>query len=99
MCGGAVRRFLRAQSTTATIDGDAMPDASTFWGPMQQLPDHGAYATTWWYDTGMTLTAGESVSVTFDVTFTRPLSDGGGHLFPPGSIYGGPSTCRITASP
>jgi hypothetical protein len=94
---GAVRRFLRVQSTTAAIDGDAVAATSALWGPVRRLAEFDAFATTWSYEAGVLASRGDAMIVAFDVTLTRELRDGEGNVYPEGSIFGGPITCAIVA--
>jgi hypothetical protein len=96
----AVRRFLRVQNTTATIDGAPVPNASTLWGPVEPFPPDPAYwSTTWSYDAGVLSNPGDAVTVTWDIVFQRRFRDGSGNAFPAGSsAFGGPLTCTIVAT-
>jgi len=92
-----VRRFLRLQDTTASVNNAPVANASSLWGPVAQ--EGSQYVTTWSYNTGVTLSAGESLQVAYDTTFTKHFRDGSGTAYEPGSsVYGGPISCRITAS-
>jgi hypothetical protein len=93
---GLVQDFLNAQTTTATVNGSPVANASSYWGP---ISDNNV--TFWLYDTGVVLGAGDTMTVTADVSLSHPIpggKDDEGHpLFNgPGSIFGGPITCTIT---
>jgi len=100
---GLVKNFLKAQTTTISLDGAAPIDVSDSYSEIEPRPDQGDFVTRIRHDTGVTLSAGESLQadgmlavshVTFDGFFDeithRPF------LFRPGE----PDTfsCRITAS-
>src|SRR5215207_4635767 len=48
-----VRRFLRLQDTTASVNNAPVANASSVWGPVAQ--EGSQYVTTWSYNTGVTL--------------------------------------------
>ena len=93
----AVRRFLRLENTSAAVDGNPVANASSLWGPV--TAESGGYVTTWSYETGVTLSAGESLQVTYDITFRKRFRASDGTVYERGSsAFGGPISCRITAS-
>ena len=100
---GQLTNFLKAQTTTISLDGAAAIDLSDSWSAIEPRPDEGDFVARVRHDTGVTLSAGESLQadgmmavshVSFDGFFDedthRPF------LFRPGE----PQTfsCRITAS-
>jgi hypothetical protein len=98
---GLVQNFLQAQTTTISIDGAAPVDISDSYSAIEPLPD-GGFASRIRHDTGVTLSAGQSLQADgtivvsnrvvdfFDETTHKPV------FFQPGH----PDTfsCRITAS-
>jgi hypothetical protein len=56
--------------------------------------------TVWLYSTGITLSAGESLQVDYDVRVSKRLRTGDGTVYPAGSSVfpDSPMSCRITAS-
>jgi hypothetical protein len=91
-----VRKFLRLQQTTASIDGTPIANASALWGPITQV-DPALWVSFWRYTDGTLLNAGDSISVVFDVTFTKRYRSGDTVYQPGDSLFGGPISCRITA--
>jgi hypothetical protein len=101
---GLVQAFLTAQTTTISLNGAAPIDISDSYGPIRQVPvpDGRAFASDVRHDTGVTLSAGQSLQADgtivvsnrvvdfFDETTHKPV------FFQPGH----PDTfsCRITAS-
>jgi hypothetical protein len=98
---GQVQAFLNAQTTTISLNGAAPIDVSDSYSPIEEHPD-GGFVSRVRHDTGVTLSAGESLQVDvttavshkvidfFDETTHKPV------FFQPGH----PDTlsCRITAS-
>jgi hypothetical protein len=96
---GLVWNFLDAQTTTLTVDGVAVPDASSFWGPTEDRLS-GGVVSYWQYSPGVLARPGDSVVVTVDVSLSRKLpekDDDGNLVFVgPGSAFGA-VTCTIVA--
>ncbi len=96
---GLVRDFLNAQTTIVSVNGGPAADASRNYGSVSGAASH------WFYDTGASLAAGQSMTVTLDVLLSHKLKDRDatameGHpvFNGPGSVFGGPITCTITGA-
>jgi hypothetical protein len=99
---GLVQNFLQAQTTTISIDGAAPVDISDSYSAIEPFPD-GGFASRIRHDTGVTLSAGESLQVDGMLAVSHVVPDGAVDetthrpvFFRPGeplSIH-----CRITAS-
>jgi hypothetical protein len=100
---GLVKNFLNAQTTTISLDGAAPIDVSDSYSAIEPRPDQGDFVTRIRHNTGVTLSAGESLQADglvavshvafdgfFDETTHRPF------LFRPGEPL--TFSCRITAS-
>ena len=90
-----VRQFLRLQTTTATVDGVPVTDASRRWGPV--LPTGNVWSTTWSYDLGVFASPGDSATVSIDIALARKLRGGDGVVYGPGSVLDRRITCTINA--
>jgi len=92
-----VRRFVRIQNTTASVDGVPVSDASSLWGPVTQAGS--LFVTSWSYNAGALASPGDALTVVYDITFTRRFRDGNGTVYRRGSsVYGGPITCTFVAT-
>jgi len=103
---GQVQAFLNAQTSTISLNGAAPIDVSDSYSPIEELPDggflDGGFVSRVRHDTGVTLSAGESLQVDvtvavshtvidfFDETTHKPV------FFQPGDPF--TLSCRITAS-
>jgi hypothetical protein len=101
---GLVQAFLNAQTTTISLNGAAPIDISDSYGPIRQVPvpDDRAFASDVRHDTGVTLSAGQSLQADgtivvsnrvvdfFDETTHKPV------FFQP--EHPDTFSCRITAS-
>ena len=99
---GQMQTFLKAQTTTISIDGGDPVDVSNSYSAIQAHPD-GGFVARWRYDTGVTLSAGQSVLVSSRLEVSHVVPDFQAEdpprrmtLFRPGQ----PDiiNCRITAS-
>jgi hypothetical protein len=90
-----VRRFLRRQETEASVDGIPVANADGFWGPIAE--SDGQRVTFWTYNLGVFTSPGDTSTVRFDIVLTRRLREGDGTVHQPGSLFGGPLDCTITA--
>ena len=72
---GLVQNFLQAQTTTITIDGAAPVDLSDSYGAIEARPD-GDFVSRIRHDTGVTLSAGESLQVDGLLAVSHPVLDG-----------------------
>jgi hypothetical protein len=98
---GLVQAFLNAQTTTISLNGAAPIDVSDSYGAIEERPN-GEFASRVFHDTGVTLSAGESLQADgtmvvshtvvdfFDEVTHRPV------LLQPGNPIS--FSCRITAS-
>ena len=104
---GLTHAFEVAETTTLTIDGVARADADDdVYRTLAKRPD-GSWASSWIYPTGITLAAGESFTFVYDSLVSHRLHDGvvkaddhdqSPAFVGPGSIFGGPLTCTVTAA-
>lgn len=70
---GLVQNYLNAQVTTLNING-VVADVSRSYGPITKIPD--AYRTSLFYDTGVTLAAGQSMTFNLTIAVSHRLHDG-----------------------
>jgi hypothetical protein len=98
-----VQNFLHAQITTFSFNGGPAVNVSGNWGGITEPEEEGGYFSTGLrYDTGLTLSAGESLELddvlAFSYTITDGLTDASGNLL----IYRTEEPlamhCRITAA-
>jgi hypothetical protein len=68
--------FLKAETTTAAVDGNPIANADAYWSAPYIDPATGNSVTDWTYDTGTTLGAGDSLTLTFDITLAHAVADG-----------------------
>jgi hypothetical protein len=74
---GLVQNFLQAQTTTLRFDGGAPVDVSDSYGAIEGVQlDGGAFATRLLFDTGVTLSAGQSLEVDDELVFSHAVVDG-----------------------
>jgi hypothetical protein len=103
---GAIYNFLHAVTVTASVNGTPVANANSYFtAPEPQPPDAPGNWITWWiYPTGITLAAGQSLTLTnYDWVLSHPLADGMPHgiVDPAGSLFGdfgGPLSCTVTAT-
>jgi hypothetical protein len=99
---GLMKNFLQAQTTTISIDGAAPIDLSDSYSQIEARPDEDDFVSRIHYDTGVTLSAGESLQVDGMLAFSNvvpEVRDETTHraiLFRPEDPF--PIHCRITAS-
>lgn len=101
---GQAGSFLKAASVAAAVDGTPIQNAKAYFSqPIWDTASRTAIIT-WTYPTGRTLAVGFSLTVTIDVVVSRTVTIGKEldsrrqELIQPGSIFGGPITCTVTAS-
>jgi hypothetical protein len=101
---GFTQMFLEAVTTTASIDGTPIADAAGYWSTPAKAggPDF-PWLTLWTYPTGVTLGAGDSVTLSTDWVLSHTVLDGSttdGELnhIPAGSVFGGPVSCTVTGA-
>lgn len=97
---GLVKDFLQAQTTTISLNGAAATDVSDSYSPIKELPN-GWFATNVRHDTGVTLSAGESLQADGTIAVSHPIPDFFDEAHRPVLIQPeDPSSfsCRITAS-
>jgi hypothetical protein len=88
----------------ANLDGTPIANPDNYWNaptPVTDVLANGtlypnAWATWWIYDTGITLVAGESITLDYDLVSLHPGTDGFSPVSPAGLIVGG--TCTITGT-
>jgi hypothetical protein len=101
---GLVQAFLNAQTTTISLNGAAPIDISDSYGPIRQVPFpvDGAFASDVSHDTGVTLSAGQSLHADGTIVVSNPVVDFFDEcthrpvFFQPG--HPSSFSCRITAS-
>jgi hypothetical protein len=97
---GLVQDFLNAETMALTVNGVAVPGASAFWAPIEDHPS-GALVTYWQYAAGVLVMPGDTFVIAIDTVLSHKLEhgkeDGRTLFFEPGSIFGGPVMCTITA--
>lgn len=111
MARAGVMQFLDAVEVTATVDGTAVTDANSYFGPItHKLVPSGASApalpswwgTEWAYGIGTLESAGDQFVVSTDWSLTSRILEVHLDLSPraafigPGGVFGG--TCTITAT-
>ena len=89
-----VRRFVRRQTTTASVDGVPVVGASDLWGPPTALGD--LWMTTWSRDLGV-LAPGDTTVVSLEIELVKKLRAGDKVFYGPGSVTEGTLTCAVTA--
>jgi hypothetical protein len=98
---GYVKRFLRSQTTTATLDGTPVADANSLWGPIEKV-DHQTYITFWRLSAGTLANPGDSTTLEMQVTLDRQITGidpdtGKPAKFGPGPIFPSDFGCTVTA--
>ncbi len=71
---GLMKSFLQAQKTTISIDGGAPIDLSDSYGPIED--NEGGFASRIHHDSGVTLSAGESIQVDGTLAVSHVVPDG-----------------------
>jgi len=102
---GLVQTFLNAQTTTISVNGGEPVDVSADYAPIAPTSTGDLYFTRVLYDTGVTLSAGESMTFNLVITLSHrlhdgfTLADGDSHkplFFGPGDTFEFP--CTVTAA-
>ena len=99
---GLVQNFLQAQTTRISINGGAPVDLSNSYGSIETLPGDG-FATRVRHDSGVTLSAGESLQVDGTLAVNHVVPEGLLDETTHRQIFFRPEDaltiqCRITAS-
>jgi hypothetical protein len=99
---GLVQNFLQAQTTTISLNGAAPIDISDSYSPIEPRPD-GDFASRIRHDTGVTLSAGESLQVDGMLVVSHVVPDGAFDEVTHRPMFFRPEeplsiSCRITAS-
>jgi len=99
---GLVRDFLNNQSTTATLDGSPIANASARWSAPQALPP---FSVSVWLSPVKTLAnPGDSMSLTMQISLRNPIPQGrdpdtGKQIFAgPGDALQPDFGCTVTAT-
>jgi hypothetical protein len=100
---GLVKQFLQAQTTTISLNGAAPVDLSDSYSAIEPRPDEEDFVSGVRHDTGVTLSAGESLQVDGMVVVSHVVASGLLDEFTHRPVLfrpEGPLTirCRITAS-
>jgi hypothetical protein len=104
---GGIRNFLQDVTAIASVNGTPVANANSYFTAPEPLPPDapGNWITWWIYPTGITLAAGQSLTLTLDWVLSRPLADGMPHgvVDPAGDLFenGGlpsPLSCTVTAT-
>lgn len=74
---GLVQAFLNAQTTTISLNGAAPIDISDSYGPIREVPvpDDRAFASDVRHDTGVTLSAGQSLQADGTIVVSNRVVD------------------------
>jgi hypothetical protein len=72
---GLVKNYLQAQTTTISLDGAGPIDLSDSYSAIEARPDQGDFVSRIRYDTGVTLSAGESLQVNGMVAVSNVVPD------------------------
>jgi hypothetical protein len=97
---GLVKDFLQAQTTTISLNGAAPIDISDSYSAVNEFPG-GFFATNVRHDTGVTLSAGQSLQADGTITVSHPVPDFLDDAHRPVLVQPGDPisfSCRITAS-
>jgi hypothetical protein len=73
---GLVQTFLNAQTTTISVNGGEPVDVSGDYDPIAPTSDGARIFTRVLYDTGVTLSAGESMTFNLVISLSHRLHDG-----------------------
>lgn len=92
-----VRKFLRRQITTASVDGVPIVGASDLWGPPTAFADD-LWMTTWSGDIGVLGAPGDTAVVSLEIELVKKLRAGDKVFYGPGSVTEGTLTCAVTAT-
>ena len=102
---GGIYNFLHDVTAIASVNGTPVANANSYFTAPEPLPPDapGNWITWWIYPTGITLAAGQSLTLTLDWVLSRPLADGMPHgvVDPAGTLFGpfgGPISCTVTAT-
>ena len=99
---GRVQSFLDKQTTTASLNGSAVADASSLWGEPEAL-DPAGYVSFWHLSAGTLASPGDTAVVTFQVSLSDVIPEGkdpntGKQIFAgPGDAFPANFGCTITA--
>ncbi len=98
---GLTNSFLDAVTTFASVNSTPVANANSYFSAPTGDNTNG-WLTRWTYPTGITLAAGQTMTVSFDWVLAYAITDGfkndnkQSHIGP-GSVFGGPLSCTITA--
>jgi len=102
---GLVQDFLNAQTTTISLNGAAPIDVSDSYGEIKKLPQEifpeGGFGSNVRHDTGVTLSAGESLQADGTIVVSHVIPDFFDDAHRPVLMQPGQAasfSCRITAS-
>jgi hypothetical protein len=102
---GLDEAFVNDVNIAATVDGTPVADTGSYWGePQLTVFPNGdsGYLVTWLYPTGITLGAGDTMTLVFQGVLDHPITDGfttaeGGGVAS-GDVLGGQDTCTVTGA-
>src|SRR4051812_45009757 len=99
---GYVKQFIDNQTTTATINGNPVANASGLWGPITKT-DKKFYVSFWRDSAGTLANPGDSTTINYQVTVNKAVSgtdpNTGKHTkFGPGPIFPADFHCTVTAT-
>ena len=98
---GRVQEFLANQTTTATVNGSTVADASALWGEPEAIGE--GYVAFWHASAGTLANVGDSAVVTLQISLSDPIPEGkdpntGKQIFAgPGNVLPANYGCTITA--
>ena len=97
--------FLSSLDLNVSVNGAPVADPMSYWGDPYSVQTVFTPPTgqdiDWIYPTGITLQAGDSVTITWSGVLTHPITDGfqpnfGGGEVAAGDLLGGKDTCTVT---
>jgi len=96
---GAVTDFLQSEILDVSVNGVPVQNADSYWGPILKV-DEDVWGVVWLYPTGISLTGGETMTVTFSLYISHTLTEvdpdtGERAFFGPAYVFGPADTCTI----
>ena len=97
---GAVKDFLQSEILTISINGVPVENAGSHWGPILKV-DEDVWGVVWLYSTGISLTRGEIMTVSFSLSISHTPTEidpetGERTFFGPAHVFGPTEICTIT---
>jgi hypothetical protein len=100
---GTALNFEHAQTTTASLDGSAVANASSLWGAPVPFPTTSDWIAPWALSAGTLANPGDSTTITMQVSVSRRLlaadPNAGTHEYVgPGNLLPADFGCTVTAT-